>query len=230
MCLDIAFNNSFAFVYTVFFFVFFFSCLLYSMFWYFFFLLLVLYVLLSSVVLGPVQAHWKPAEESPTRDRHWARTASRDTTDAWKDAGNWCQASGAAQGKHVFFITNLAARLRHFGKFQSTEHHWFYQRKIVYISNFNVCTLVLAPSRVWGFRGPWGAGGTWSACVRGGMTVCSLDGVGPLGGGSWGASVRRCQVLPTRSPRQPQHHKYQNRIWWWWRSQNVTPKTTEQRI
>jgi len=28
----------------------------------------------------------------------------------------------------------------------------------------------------------------------------------------WG--VARC-CLP-RSPGQPQHHKYQNRIWWWW--------------
>jgi len=48
-----------------------------------------------------------------------------------------------------------------------------------------------------------GAGGrgrpgvTWSACVRDGMTVCGLDGVGPLDGNSWGAGVRRCQVLPT---------------------------------
>ena len=57
----------------------------------------------------------------------------------------------------------------------------------------------LAPSRVWGFQAPEivGGRGTWSVCVRDGVTVCGLGGVGPLGGGSWRASVRRCQVLPT---------------------------------
>jgi len=55
---------------------------------------------------------------------------------------------------------------------------------------------------------------TWSACVRNDMTICNLDGVNPLDRNSWRTSVRRCQVrccLP-RSPGQPQHLKYQNRI------------------
>ena len=51
---------------------------------------------------------------------------------------------------------------------------------------------------------------TWSACVRN-----NLDGVNPLDRNSWRTSVRHCQVLPTRSPGQPQHCKYQNRIWWY---------------
>jgi len=50
---------------------------------------------------------------------------------------------------------------------------------------------------------------TWSACVRNDMTICNLDGVNPLDRNSWRTSVRRC--LP-RSPGQPQHRKYQNRI------------------
>ena len=45
------------------------------------------------------------------------------------------------------------------------------------------------------------------------MTICNLDGVNPLDRNSWRTSVRCC--LP-RSPGQPQHLKYQNRIWWWW--------------
>jgi len=46
---------------------------------------------------------------------------------------------------------------------------------------------------------------------------CNLDGVNPLDRNSWRTSVRRCLArccLP-RSPGQPQHHKYQNRIWWY---------------
>ena len=50
---------------------------------------------------------------------------------------------------------------------------------------------------------------TWSACVRNDMTICNLDGVNPLDRNSWRTSVRCC--LP-RSPGQPQHLKYQNRI------------------
>ena len=46
------------------------------------------------------------------------------------------------------------------------------------------------------------------------MTICNLDGVNPLDRNSWRTSVARC-CLP-RSPGQPQHRKYQNRIWWWW--------------
>ena len=57
---------------------------------------------------------------------------------------------------------------------------------------------------------------TWSACVRNDMTICNVDGVNPLDRNSWRTSVRRCQVLPTQSPGQLQHLKYQNRIWWWW--------------
>ena len=52
---------------------------------------------------------------------------------------------------------------------------------------------------------------TWSACVRNDMTICNLDGVNLLDRNSWRTSVRCC--LP-RSPGQPQHLKYQNRIWW----------------
>ena len=53
---------------------------------------------------------------------------------------------------------------------------------------------------------------TWSACFWNDMTIYNLDGVNPLDRISWRTSVRRC--LP-RSLGQPQHLKYQNRIWWW---------------
>jgi len=52
-----------------------------------------------------------------------------------------------------------------------------------------------------GAGGRGGPGRTWSACVGDDVTLCGLDGVGPLGGGSWRAGVRRCQVLPTPESR-----------------------------
>ena len=53
---------------------------------------------------------------------------------------------------------------------------------------------------------------TWSTCVRNDMTICNLDSVNPLDRNSWRTSVRRCRCCLPRSPGQPQHHKYQNRI------------------
>ena len=59
------------------------------------------------------------------------------------------------------------------------------------------CINSIARLGVPGTRGRGRPGETWSACVGNDMTVCSLDGVGPLDRSSWRAGVRRCQVLPT---------------------------------
>jgi len=55
--------------------------------------------------------------------------------------------------------------------------------------------------------------------VRNDMTICNLDGVNPLDRNSWRMSVSVARCCLPRSPGQPQHLKYQNRIWWWWYGQ-----------
>ena len=62
------------------------------------------------------------------------------------------------------------------------------------------------PSCDWGFQAPEIVGGQG----RRGPHVWEMTGI--HGERVWG--VARC-CLP-RSPGQPQHYKYQNRIWWWW--------------
>ena len=97
---------------------------------------------------------------------------------------------------------------------------------------YSVPLRALTPSRVWGVQAPEIVGGqgrrgphVWEMMWQYVTWMVSTRQTGIHGERVWG--VARC-CLP-RSPGQPQHRKYQNRIWWWW-CQNHTvwsPCTTQ---